>query len=184
MRVTAQRLRATSGPRDTATTTTSFSAADAGILLLRLAVGLLLAGHGAQKLFGIFGGPGLSATGKGFADMGYRPGDFFAGLAGASEFLGGLGLAVGLLTPLAAAAVVGVMINAMATTAPNGLWAEKGGLEYPLCLAVAAIAIAAVGPGLLSLDRPFRWRYGGWGPAAVALLLGGIGAAIVLALKA
>ncbi|MGW1028186.1 DoxX family protein [Streptomyces sp. NPDC002577] len=181
MRVTAQRLRAASRPEAATSQPLSPSAADAGILLLRLAVGLLLAGHGAQKLFGIFGGPGLTATGKGFADLGYKPGDFFAGLAGASEFLGGLGLAVGLLTPLAAAAVVGVMINAMATTAPKGLWAHAGGLEYPLVITAAAIAIAAVGPGMLSLDRPFRWRNGGWLPAGVALGLGAIGAALVLA---
>ncbi|MBA2950555.1 DoxX family protein [Streptomyces himalayensis] len=183
MRVSAERLRAASRPDASTTQPLSTSAADVGILLLRLAVGLLLAGHGAQKLFGIFGGPGLSATGKGFEDLGYSPGVFFAGLAGASEFLGGLGLAVGLLTPLAAAAVVGVMINAMATTSPNGLWAANGGMEFPLCLAVAAITIAAVGPGRLSLDRPFRWRDGGWLSAAVAVGLGAIGAAIVLALK-
>ncbi|MER5184129.1 DoxX family membrane protein [Streptomyces sp. NPDC002896] len=183
MRVTAERLRTASRPEAASSQPLSISAADAGMLLLRLAVGLLLAGHGAQKLFGIFGGGGLSATGKGFAELGYNPGEFFAGLAGASEFLGGLGLAVGLLTPLAAAAVVGVMINAMATTSSNGLWAQDGGIEYPLCLAAAAIAIAAVGPGLLSLDRPFRWRHGGWIPAGVAVGLGAIGAAIVLAFK-
>lgn len=62
-------------------------------------MGLILAGHGAQKLFGFFGGRGLDITGKGFEALGYRPGTFFAGLAGASEVLGGLGLAVGLLTP-------------------------------------------------------------------------------------
>ncbi|OAH12735.1 DoxX family protein [Streptomyces jeddahensis] len=181
MKVTAPRLRTASRPDAAASPPLTTSAADVGMLLLRLAVGLLLAGHGAQKLFGIFGGPGLSASGKGFAELGYHPGEFFAGLAGASELLGGLGLAVGLLTPLAAAAVVGVMINAMATTSSNGLWADKGGMEYPLVLASAAIAVAAVGPGLLSLDRPFRWRHGGWLPAGVAVGLGAVGAVVVLA---
>ncbi|UKY51286.1 DoxX family protein [Streptomyces inhibens] len=158
-------------------------AADAGLLLLRLTVGLVLAGHGAQKLFGLFGGHGLEATGKGFALLGYKPGTFFAGLAGASEFLGGLGLALGLLTPLAAAALIGVMINAMALAADHGLWAEKGGFEYPMTIAVAALTIAAVGPGRLSLDLRFPWRNGGWLPAAFALVAGGVGAVIVLALK-
>ncbi|MFE0192760.1 DoxX family protein [Streptomyces sp. NPDC059008] len=157
-------------------------AADAGLLLLRLSVGLIMAGHGAQKLFGLFGGDGLTATGKGFAALGYRPGEFFAGLAGVSEFLGGLGLAAGLLTPLAAAALIGVMINAMALSAPKGLWGQSGGLEYPLTITVVALAVAAIGPGRLALDRPFVWRDGGWGCAAVALGLGGLGAALTLAL--
>jgi len=155
---------------------------DLGILLLRLTVGLVLAGHGSQKLFGVFGGPGLAATGKQFATLGYRPGTFHAGLAGSCELLGGLGLAVGLLTPLAAAAVVGVMINAMAVGAPHGLWALHGGLEYPMCIAAAAVAIAAVGPGRLSLDRPFPWYRGSVRTGAFALGAGGLGAAVVLAL--
>ncbi|MGW2563497.1 DoxX family protein [Streptomyces sp. NPDC001514] len=159
------------------------SAADAGLLLLRLAVGLILAGHGAQKLFGWFGGPGLEATGKGFAELGYEPGVFFAGLTGVSEFLGGLGLAVGLLTPLAAAAVVGVMINAMAVAPDLTLWSAAGpAFAYPMTLAVAALAIAAIGPGRLSLDRSFPWRDGGWRPAGFALVVGGVAAAIVMLL--
>ncbi|MGW1882740.1 DoxX family protein [Streptomyces sp. NPDC001970] len=159
------------------------SAADVGMLLLRLAVGVILAGHGAQKLFGWFGGPGLDATAGGFAKLGYEPGLFFAGLAGASEFLGGLGLAVGLLTPLAAAASIGVMINAMSVATDMSLWSAAGpAFAYPMVLAVAALTIAAVGPGRLSLDAPFPWRDGGWLPAAVALGLGVVGAVIVLAL--
>ncbi|MEU6553416.1 DoxX family protein [Streptomyces sp. NPDC046915] len=156
--------------------------ADLGILILRLTVGLVLAGHGAQKLFGLFGGPGLAATGRQFAELGYHPGTFNAGLAGASELLGGLGLAAGFLTPLAAAAVVGVMINAMAVTASHGLWSTDGGLEYPMCMAAAALAIAGVGPGRLSLDRPFPWHRGTVRTGAFALGAGGLGAAVVLAL--
>ncbi|MGW7575045.1 DoxX family protein [Streptomyces sp. NPDC054765] len=156
--------------------------ADLGLLLLRLTVGLIMAGHGAQKLFGLFGGHGLAATGKGFAALGYHPGQFFACLAGVSEFLGGLGLAAGLLTPLAAAALIGVMINAMATSASQGLWAMTGGIEYPLTIAVVALTVAATGPGRFALDRPFRWRDGGLRSAAFALGLGGLCAALVLAL--
>ncbi|MFI1369287.1 DoxX family protein [Streptomyces griseochromogenes] len=165
------------------TTASASYAADWGILLLRLTFGLFMAGHGAQKLFGIFGGHGLSATGKGFAALGYHPGKLFAALCGLSEFLGGLGLAVGLLTPLAAAAVIGVMITAVATvTGAHGLWETHGGVEYSVAITVTALAIAAIGPGRLTLDRFFRWGTGGWGEAALALGLGGVSAAIVLSL--
>nr|WP_262009590.1 DoxX family protein [Streptomyces sp. FIT100] len=153
------------------------------MLLLRLAVGLIMAGHGAQKLFGSFGGPGLEATGKGFAAMGYEPGVFFAALTGISELLGGLGLAAGLLTPLAAAAVIGVLMNAMSVAPQLSLWpAGPPSFAYPMLLSVAALTIAAVGPRRLSLDAFFPWRDGGWVPMAFALLLGGLGAALVLAL--
>ncbi|MEU5595092.1 DoxX family protein [Streptomyces sp. NPDC020298] len=155
--------------------------ADLGILILRLTVGLVLAGHGAQKLFGLFGGPGLAVTGKQLAELGYHPGTFHAGLAGTGELLGGLGLAAGLLTPLAAAAV-GVMINAMAVTASHGLWSMDGGLEHPMCIAASALAIAGVGPGRISLDRPFPWHRGTVRTGAFALGAGGLGAAVVLAL--
>jgi putative oxidoreductase len=158
------------------------TAADIGRLLLRMTVGLILAGHGAQKLFGLFGGQGLTVTGQGFDQLGYHPGTVFAALAGASELLGGLGLAVGLLTPLSAAVVIGVMINAMSVSAPHGLWDTHGGLEYPLTIAVVAITVAAIGAGRLALDRFLRRRDGGWPEMAFALGLGGISAAIVLAI--
>nr|WP_228039840.1 DoxX family membrane protein [Streptomyces chromofuscus] len=152
-----------------------------GILLLRLAAGLILAGSGSQKLFGLFGGAGLDATGKGFAEQGYEPGVFFAGLAGASELLGGLGLAAGLLTPLAAAAAIGVMFHAMVVAPQYSLWpAGPPSFAYPMLLAVAAVAIAAVGPGSISLDTFFPWRNGGWIPFCVALGLGVLGGALVL----
>ncbi|MFD5566925.1 DoxX family protein [Streptomyces cadmiisoli] len=159
-------------------------ASDVAMLMLRLAVGLILAGAGAQKLFGWFGGSGPDATAAGFAQLGYDPALFYAVLAGASEFLGGLGLAVGLLTPLAAAASIGVMINAMEIAPQFSLWSSTGpAFSYPMLLAVGAFTVAAVGPGRLSLDVPFPWRDGGWGPAGFALLLGCAGAAIVLALR-
>ncbi|GGJ70954.1 DoxX family protein [Streptomyces brasiliensis] len=169
----AARHSVTSGP----------SASDWGLLLIRLTFGLLMAGHGAQKLFGLFGGKGLAATGNGFAALGYHPGKIFALVGGLSEFLGGLGLAVGLLTPLAAAALIGVMINAMTTvTGAHGLWETSGGVEYSVCIAVVALAVAVIGPGRLAVDRFFRWGAGGWAEGAFALGLGGIAAAIVLSL--
>ncbi|MFJ5528719.1 DoxX family protein [Streptomyces sp. NPDC093261] len=158
-------------------------AGDGGLLLLRLVFGLLMAGHGARKLFGIFGGEGLTATGDYFASLGFHPGTVFALVGGLSEFLGGLGLALGLLTPLASAALIGVMINAMATvTSAHGLWETEGGMEYSIGIAAVALAVAALGPGRLSFDRFFPWARGGWVPAAFALGLGGIGAAITLSL--
>ncbi|MFF7969812.1 DoxX family membrane protein [Streptomyces sp. NPDC007905] len=165
------------------TTAPTSSAADWGLLLIRLTFGLLMAAHGAQKLFGLFGGDGLTATGQAFASIGYRPGKLFAVIGGLSEFLGGLGLALGLFTPLAAAALIGMMINAMATvTGAHGLWEADGGVEYSVCIAVVALGIAAIGPGRLAVDRFFRWGTGGWGEAAFALGLGGVAAAITLTL--
>ncbi|MEU8589205.1 DoxX family membrane protein [Streptomyces sp. NPDC048664] len=159
------------------------SARDGGLLLIRLAFGLLMAGHGAQKLFGLFGGAGLTATAKGFESLGYRPGKAFATVGGLAELLGGLGLALGLLTPLAAAAIIGVMINAMVdVTAAHGLWETDGGVEYNVCIAVVALALAATGPGRVAVDRIFPWRDGGWAAAALALGLGGAAAAITLGL--
>ncbi|MGW1543149.1 DoxX family protein [Streptomyces sp. NPDC002309] len=161
----------------------AMGAADVGILLLRLAVGLILAGHGAQKLFGLFGGRGLDATAQGFDALGYQPSTFFAALAGISELLGGLGLAVGLLTPLAAAAAIGVMFQAMTVAPQYSLWpAGPPSFVYPMLICVAAVTIAAVGPGRISLDTFFPWRDGGWVPFCVALGLGVLGGALVLAL--
>ncbi|MEU1408809.1 DoxX family protein [Streptomyces sp. NPDC005728] len=172
---TGSHAQATGGP--------AVSAADVGLLLIRLTFGLLMAGHGAQKLFGIFGGNGLTATGRAFASLGFRPGKLFAVIGGLSEFLGGLSLALGLFTPLAAAALIGVMINAMATvTGAHGLWETDGGVEYSVCIAVVALAVAAIGPGRLAVDRFFRWGTGGWGEGAFALGLGGVAAAISLSL--
>ncbi|WP_127360214.1 DoxX family protein [Actinacidiphila soli] len=183
MKIIAEQLRASPEPPADARTRPAASAGDWGLLLVRLVFGLVMAGHGGQILFGLFGAPGLTATGQGFTALGYQPGKLYALIAGLSELLGGLGLALGLLTPLAAAAVIGVMINAMVTVhAQHGLWATQGGLEYPMGIAAVALAIAALGPGKLALDRPFRWGKGGWAEAAVALGLGGVAAAIVLTL--
>lgn len=178
-----ERLRVPPQTQDVVPRRPRVTAGDWGLLLIRLTFGLLLAGHGLQKLTGWFGGPGLADTGKGFETLGYSPGKVYAAIAGASEFLGGVGLALGLFTPLAAAALIGVMINAMATvTGAHGLWDQQGGIEYNLAVTVVALGVAAIGPGRLALDRFFRWGRGGWTDAAVALGLGGLGAAIVLSL--
>jgi putative oxidoreductase len=154
---------------------------DLALFVLRAAVGLLMAGHGAQKLFGSFGGHGIAGTGQFFESLGLRPGERHARLAGAGELGGGALLVLGLLTPLAAAAVIGVMVVAVLTVhGPKGPWITQGGYEYNLVLIVAAFALAAAGPGAWSVDHAIGFDGGaGWGLLALAAgILGGMGALI------
>ena len=124
-----------------------------GRLLLRLVVGGLFVGHGTQKLFGWFGGNGLDATAQGFEHLGLRPGRQNAIAAGAAEAGGGALLAVGLATPLASSVLIATMLTAIHRVhAKNGPWTTNGGYEYNLVLIVAALTLAEVGPGALSLD--------------------------------
>ena len=145
---------------------------DAGILILRLVVGLTMAAHGAKGLFGWFGGPGLAGSAGFLEQMGFRPGELHAALGGGSEFAGGLLLALGLLTPLGAAAVTGSMVAAIATVHwENGFFLANNGFEYNLVLIASALAVAFVGPGRFSFDRRFGWALSGerWGLAAAVL---------------
>jgi putative oxidoreductase len=154
--------------------------ADIGLLVLRVIVGLTLAAHGTQKLFGWFGGRGLEATAQGLDRAGFRPGPLMALLAGVGEAGGGVLLALGLLTPLGAAAGIGVMLNASSVHLPNGFWNSKGGLEYPLTIATVFAAVALAGPGRFSLDRAIGWQQTGWVWGAVAVaggLLAGLATA-------
>ncbi|MFD9307947.1 DoxX family protein [Streptomyces sp. NPDC060048] len=130
----------------------STPAHDVGLLLLRVVLGLTMAAHGAQKLFGWFGGGGVSGTGRFFTASGYPAGDAMAVLAGLTETLGGLGLAAGLLTPLAGAAVVGTMINAIAVHGAGSFFAPQG-VEYEILLTTGAGALALTGPGRYAVDR-------------------------------
>lgn len=125
---------------------------DAGLLLLRLGIGLLMAAHGAQHLFGWFGGLGLDGTAAYFTSSGYPMGGVMAVVAGVSELLGGLGLALGLLTPLSAAAILGTMINAVAVSW-EGEVLNPSGVEHELLLALGAAALALTGPGRIAADR-------------------------------
>jgi putative oxidoreductase len=151
---------------------------DIGILLLRVTVGLTMAAHGGQKLFGWFGGYGLDATGQAFDSMGFHPGRRHALMAGLVELGGGLLLALGLLTPLAAALVASVMLVAALTVhAKQGFFITSGGYEYNLVLGVAAVSLAFTGAGALSLDALLGLQLSGafWGVAA--LVIAGVGAA-------
>lgn len=153
---------------------------DLALFIVRAVVGLLLAGHGAQKLFGSFGGHGIAGTGQFFESLGLRPGRRNALAAGASELGGGLLLALGLLTPLGSAAIIGVMVVAILSVhLPKGPWATEGGYEYNLVLIAVAFAVAAAGPGGWSIDRALGLDTGGegWGLAALgAGVLGGLAA--------
>lgn len=148
-----------------------------GLLILRLVVGLTLAAHGTQKLFGWFGGYGLSGTGQFLEQLGFRPGRLQAALAGTAELLAGLFLAAGFLTPAAAAAVFAVMlVAAVSVHLKSGFFAHNGGYEYTLVLGGTALALAFTGPGALSLDQALgiSWSGEAWGLAALAAgLIGG-----------
>ncbi|CAG9610355.1 DoxX family protein [Pseudoneobacillus rhizosphaerae] len=126
---------------------------DLGLLIIRLVIGVLFIGHGAQKLFGWFGGYGLKGTGGWFDSIGMKPGVTLALLAGLTELFGGLLFALGLLTPLAGIMIAGTMLMAIIKVhAPNGLWSTANGYEYNLTLLVVAIGIALIGPGQYALD--------------------------------
>jgi putative oxidoreductase len=126
---------------------------DTGLLVLRVAVGLLLAGHGVQKLFGWCGGGGLAAATWFFRSVGYRPPRLMAGLSGGAELFGGAALAAGLGIPLAAAAVIATMLNAAAAAhTRNRLFHIDGGYGYPLGMGMAAATLGFTGAGTASLD--------------------------------
>jgi putative oxidoreductase len=158
---------------------------DAGLLIVRLVFGGLMAAHGAQKLFGWFGGYGLTAVSGYFETLGFRPGRFFALAASVTELVGGLLVATGLLGPIGPALVLAVMIVAALTVhASHGVFAQNNGIEVPLLYAIGVIGIALSGPGLYSLDALFGIE-GVWTPAIVwsVLVAGAIGGSLNVALR-
>jgi putative oxidoreductase len=148
-----------------------------GLFLIRVVVGLTLAAHGAQKLFGMFGGHGIAGTGQFFESIGFRPGRVMAAIAGLGELGGGLAFALGLLTPFAAAVIIATMAVAIwSVHIEKGFFNQGGGYELPLLIAAMALGIAFTGAGPLSLDAILGVPVAGaeWG--FVALLLGLAGA--------
>ncbi|AKL85748.1 YdfP [Bacillus atrophaeus UCMB-5137] len=124
-----------------------------GLLIIRLIIGLLFVGHGAQKLFGWFGGHDLKGTGGWFESIGMKPGVTVALLAGLSELFGGIMFALGLLTPLAGIIIAGTMVMAIVKVhGANGLWVTNNGYEYNLTLLAVTIGIALTGPGQYAVD--------------------------------
>ena len=158
---------------------------DFALLIARVVLGLGLAVHGAQKLFGWFGGYGLAGTGGFFESLGFRPGRAFAVAAGLGEFAGGLLTALGLFGPVGPALAVSVMVVAMLTVhLRNGFLSSNNGVELPLLYAAAAIPLGVVGPGSFSADSLLN--IGGiWTPelAWLAIGIGVIGGALNLALR-
>ncbi len=128
--------------------------ADLGLLALRLTLGLVFLGHGAQKAFGAFGGPGFGGAAGFFGSLGLRPARFWTAVAVGGELVAGLLFLLGLLMPVAALLVLGTMAVAIAKVhGPKGFFVQNGGFEYNLVLIVAAITLALVGPGAFSLEH-------------------------------
>jgi putative oxidoreductase len=149
-----------------------------GLLLLRIAVGSIMAAHGAQKLFGWWGGPGMSGTAGMVSSLAYRTPFLMACGLAAAEFGGGLSLATGLLTPLGALAVTVVMLNAIYVIHwPKGFFNGNGGYEFNLLIAASAVGLAAIGPGRFSIDHALGWDdnisgvWWGVGVAGAAILV-------------
>src|SRR5688500_5503487 len=145
---------------------------DVGMLLLRAVIGSLFIGHGAQKLFGWFGGGGIEGSAGFLHSMGFPRARFWAKVNGLSEAGGGLLLALGLVTPFAAASLIGVMLVASLTAhRGKGIWNQNGGAELPLVMATAAASVTFVGPGTLSLDAALGIEFSGvfWGLFAIVL---------------
>ncbi|MET7484611.1 DoxX family membrane protein [Streptomyces sp. NPDC005538] len=160
-----------------------YDRSDLGLLLLRLGTGGVLAAHGAQKLFGWFGGGGIEGTGEAMEAMGYSPGRQSAVMAGLAEAGGGTLLALGLATPAAGAAAAGAMVGATAVQAPNGFFVQGGGYEYTASLALTAAGLAITGPGRLSLDQALGHAVNrGW-MVPLALAATGAATAVVVGLR-
>jgi putative oxidoreductase len=125
-----------------------------GLLILRVVVGLTLAGHGAQKLFGWWGGPGMTGWIAAVTRLRIRPAAPWAWVAALSELGGGLLFALGLLSPLGSLAIAGTMLVAIATVHwANGFWSTNRGYEFNLTILASVIAVALAGPGRYSLDQ-------------------------------
>jgi putative oxidoreductase len=147
-----------------------------GLLLLRLVIGALLAAHGCRRLFGVFGGRGRTGTVEYFASLGYRAPGLAWLLVGSAEVTGGILLAVGFATPLAALMIAVVALNAIAVVRwRSGLFVSRGGFELDIVLVTIVTALTVTGPGRISLDRAIGWdeRISGveWGAGMLALAI-------------
>ena len=154
------------------------TASDLGIFIVRLAVALTFAAHGAQKVLGWWGGPGFAAWTSGIARMGLRPAPFWAAISSGVELVGGLLLALGLFTPIASALLVAQSTYiVLRTHLPRGFWNSRGGIEFPLQLLAGSLLVVASGPGAIAidpavgLDFSVSWRAGSLVVALVGALV-------------
>ena len=125
-----------------------------GLSVIRILVGIIFMAHGAQKLFGLFGGYGLEGTGQWMESIGLAPGYFMALLSGSAEFFGGLALVIGLLArPAALALTVTLVVAIFSVHIGNGLFMSNNGYEFALALMAGTVAVLIEGAGRFSLDR-------------------------------
>jgi putative oxidoreductase len=163
----------------------SHTSVNIGLLVIRVVFGLMIAAHGSQKLFGWFGGYGISGTGQWFTSIGYNPGAAFAAAAGTGEFTSGLLIALGFLGPVGPALMISVMLVAMITVhRGNGLFATTNGIELPLLNIAAADGLALTGYGRYSLDAKFGLA-SMWTPTLVwiVILIGIVGGLANVAIR-
>ena len=157
------------------------------LLILRVVTGLTVAAHGSQKLFGWFNGPGISGFHGMLDRLGVRPARPWAYVAALAEFLGGLGVALGLLTPLAALAVCGAMLVAIGMVHwSKGFFNSAGGLEFPLQILAVMLVLSLIGPGRLAIDSliGFSISMTVWVIAAVLVLIGSVAAIVMPRVRA
>jgi putative oxidoreductase len=148
------------------------------LLLLRLVIGLIFVGHGAQKLFGVFGGHGLAGMAQFMNQLGLHPAKGWAIVAALAELVGGLLLALGLFMPLASWFIIGVMLVAITRVHWNkGFWTSQGGYEYNIVLIALAVVLGLLGAGTYSLDTVFHFFM----PEPLTFLLGLLVLLILLA---
>jgi putative oxidoreductase len=155
---------------------------DAALLILRLGIGLIFAVHGAQKILGWWGGSGFAGWEAVMLRMGFRPARLFAAVSAAAELVGGLALAVGALTPLAAAALLGQsLVIIFAAHWARGFFNRDNGYEFPLALISGVVATLLLGPGAISVDALIGFAVAP--EIRIALVaLGAVGAGLTLAI--
>lgn len=156
-------------------TVTSVITTDLALALVRAVVGLVIAAHGAQKVLGVWGGPGLAGWTQGMTRMGMRPAAFWAWVSAFAELAGGIAFALGFLLPVVAAALTIQMSVAIARAHwAKGFWNSKGGIEFPFTLGAIAAINGLVEPGAYSLDRALDLPAMGAGVYAAVLVVGAV----------